>query len=362
MKEERILIPIILLIFLMGAFSSCTNQNHSQTATSAKESSSKAIVLINNPIDTSTQLKFKGMMQSLFEDSKGNFWIGSDWEGVCKYDGKSFVYFTTNDGLSGNQVRNIQEDLDGNIWFDTGTGVSKYDGKTFSFQSAQKPIISANKWAKAETDLWFNGENQGGIYRYDGTELTVLQFPKLDRNHKSFSITGTVTAIAKGQNNMLWMANYGGVIGYDGEEFKYNNVRGLDYHVRSLFEDSKGKLWIGNNGIGVLCYDGNATTNFTEKHKVSESNKQKATPFTSVGCLNHVFAIAEDANGNIWFGDRDSGAWRFDGKILKNYSLEDGLSNMFVRAIYKDKKDNLWLGMEDGGVCKFNGKSFDKMF
>jgi hypothetical protein len=31
---------------------------------------------------------------------------------------------------------------------------------------------------------------------------------------------------------------------------------------------------------------------------------------------NTFFAIEEDSEGNIWFGDRDTGAWRYDGKTV----------------------------------------------
>jgi hypothetical protein len=33
------------------------------------------------------------------------------------------------------------------------------------------------------------------------------------------------------------------------------------------------------------------------------------------GQWNTFFAIEEDKEGNIWFGDRDTGAWKYDGKV-----------------------------------------------
>lgn len=76
----------------------------------------------------------------------------------------------------------------------------------------------------------------------------------------------------------------------------------------------------------------------------------------------HVFALEEDKFGNLWIGDRDTGAWRFDGRTLTHYTSKDGLANNFVRVIYKDKKGELWFGQEHGGISKFNGASFDKAF
>ena len=356
---------LILLTSLICTSISCLNQsspNNRTTETTATGNTKSS----ENQKNTMPQLKYKSMIRSIFEDSKGNFWFGSDQEGVCQYDGKSFTYFTTKDGLSDNQIRTIQEDPQGNIWLATGYGISKYDGQNFSTQTAKDylipHIIPENKWKKEATDLWFNGEVEGGIYRYGRQTLAVLEFPRLDPDHESFSISGTVTGICEGKNNMLWMANYGGVIGYDGQSFKFINKRDFAYHVRSILEDSKGRLWIGNNGIGVLLYDGNTTINFTEKKGLHNEDSQRANGTSPKGALNHVFAIAEDRDGNIWFGDRDDGAWRYDGQNLINYTMKDGLPSMFVRVIYKDRSNDLWFGMEGGNLCKFNGESFYEVY
>jgi ligand-binding sensor domain-containing protein len=45
---------------------------------------------------------------------------------VSRFDGKSFVNFTTAEGLAGNSVKKILEDKSGNLWFATNGGVSKF--------------------------------------------------------------------------------------------------------------------------------------------------------------------------------------------------------------------------------------------
>lgn len=52
--------------------------------------------------------------------------------------------------------------------------------------------------------------------------------------------------------------------------------------VRSILQDSKGNLLIGNNSIGVMRYS---------------TRRSRPSP---IGPMKHVFAIAEDADGNIW--------------------------------------------------------------
>jgi len=356
MKQTHLYSQIWPLLFIVVFMTSCKGESNSN------ELENDIPELKETPKTVKPYVISDSMVRAIFEDSKGNLWFGRDHASLSRYDGKSITHFSAKDGLSDNQIRTIQEDQQGNMWFATGKGLNKYDGEKFTIHTSNDGERPSNTWQKGTNDLWFNGELEGGIYRYDGQNLSVFKFPVLDFNHRSFSISGTVTGICHGKNNMLWIANYGGVIGYDGASFTFINERRFTYHVRSIFEDSKGNLWIGNNGIGVLRYDGNMTINFTEENGLHDKNGRGDGALSPEGTLNHVFAIAEDRDGNIWFGDRDTGAWRYDGTSVTNYTLKDGLTNTFVRSIYKDKKGDLWFGLGDGSVCMFNGKTFDKMF
>jgi ligand-binding sensor domain-containing protein len=69
----------------------------------------------------------------------------------------------------------------------------------------------------------------------------------------------------KRKKNMIWFGTYAGVFGYSGKEFTINNdeTLGLDIkvtllHILSILEDVKGRLWIGNNGIGDLLKEGDS--------------------------------------------------------------------------------------------------------
>jgi ligand-binding sensor domain-containing protein len=80
------------------------------------------------------------------------------------------------------------------------------------------------------------------------------------------------------------------------------------------------------------------------------------------GTLEHVFAIAEDKQGHLWFGDRDTGAWRYDGKTMRHLPVDPALKTPHVWCIYQDMDDNLLLGMADKGVYRFDGEGFEQVF
>jgi ligand-binding sensor domain-containing protein len=330
--------------------------------------------------DAFVQLRFESEVRAILEDSKGNYWFGSWNEGVSQFDGKRLTYFTMEDGLSDNQIRTIHEDRNGLIWFEGGYGISRYDRQSVT-PSTNRDYSSKDRWRVAPGDLWFKGdlqigfterEGSPGVYRYDGREITYLTFPlPEDRESDSYY---SVTDIARGRDGRRWFATYGNVVGYDGKSFTIIDNKSLGLteetgflHVRCVFEDSKGRIWIGNNGIGVFLRDGDTTINFTQAKGVGRRDgrsggnmdPQPGDAPDGAASLHRVFSIGEDRDGNIWFGTVEQGAWRYDGESLRRFAEEDGLATKGVMSIYTDSRGDLWLGGH--GVYKFNGESFDRI-
>lgn len=359
------LLPVLLLNF------SCVEKK------ATKKEPTKIDEVSTAKADT---LKFTSGIRSINQDSKGNYWFGSLREGIAIYNGKSFNYLTQIDGLADNQIQSIQEDKEGVIWISTQKGVSSYDGKDIVNHTGTEADVlrnlgstidresSSNNWVKTENDLWFAAGFKEGVFRYDGQKIDYLAFP----SHKilnPYDNLHAVTSISKGKKNMIWLGTYAGVFGYNGSEFTIINDETLGFdreieplHIRSIFEDSKGRLWIGNNGIGVLLKEGNSIVNFSREKQLIHPQSGRKGGRSPAGTLEHVFTISEDSQGNIWFGDRDAGVWKYDGETMVNYTKKDGLSNDFVLSIFEDKDQKLWFGMADGNVFKFNGNKFERQF
>ena|SRR5690606_11847635 len=349
-------IKLIYLLLILTLNFSCVEKK------STEKEIDKSEWVSTSKTDT---LKFTSAIRAIFQDSKGNYWIGSHNEGVSFYNGKSYEYFTTNEGLSDNQIRSIQEDKNGNIWFGTANGISVYDkGKFTNYPSKNNNPIG--DWNETNGDLWFYAWEEDGINRFDGINMNYLIFPK--PQSKNFDKSYGVTGISKGKDGKVWIATYAALFNYDGkivtifDDEKLNLKDNEHLHIRSVLADSKGRIWIGNNGIGVLLIEGNSIINFSEKNNLIHPTSTRRGDKSEPGTLEHPFSIEEDAEGNIWFGDVYTGAWKYDGKTLTNYSISDKLSNPMIWTIYKDNKNSLLFGMAEGGVYKFNGKTFDKQF
>ncbi len=67
-------------------------------------------------------------INTLFEDSEGNIWIGMGGSGIIKYNPSNNTtrHFTSDNDLSDNNIAGIVEDLNGIIWITTYSGLGRY--------------------------------------------------------------------------------------------------------------------------------------------------------------------------------------------------------------------------------------------
>ena len=296
-------------------------------------------------------------IRCILQDKAGNYWFGTDGDGVYLYDGKSLAHLMEKDGLCNNQVRTIQEDKLGNLWFGTGDGICRYDGKTFTkFSENESP---GKVWKDEPGDLWFGSRD--GACLFDGNALTCFSLPGSDKEFPpaNSSTPYSVYSVLEDKSGNLWLGTeQRGVCRYNGNRFTYFTEKGLSTAaVRCIFQDKHGNLWFGDNGGGVYRYDGTTVANFTEESGLSNPDFVKSL-MSKPGTLARVWTIAEDKDGNLWFGTIDAGAWRFDGKSLTNFTTKDGLGSNAVWTIYRDRAGTLWFGTDGGGVYTFDGGSF----
>lgn len=154
----------------------------------------------------------------VYQDSKGHVWFGTEYLGVCRYDGSSFLWLMEQ-GLAESAVRSIYEDRKGNYYF---------------------------------------GNSGEGLYQYDGEKLTNLRHTKGIGGGKP-SDRISYNAITGDSAGVLWIATYDfGVWRYDGQEAThYPVMEGTrPVHVCTIYYDRQGHLWLGTNEDGLYRWNG----------------------------------------------------------------------------------------------------------
>ncbi|MBK8670570.1 MAG: hypothetical protein IPN89_14405 [Saprospiraceae bacterium] len=93
------------------------------------------------------------------EDKKGNIWVSTFYGGVSKYDGKTYINFTKDGIIKGEEAGGFLEDRKGNIWFTAeNVGVYRYDGTNFTLYTTENGLTSnlvLSIYEDNKGQLWF---------------------------------------------------------------------------------------------------------------------------------------------------------------------------------------------------------------
>ena len=276
------------------------------------------------------------------EDKEGVLWLATgQWAnsggGLCRYDGKTFVNFTIEDGLGSNILHTVECAPDGTIWAGCdGGGVSHYDSSGILNLSTRDGL--PNNWVNTvhidkDGTIWF-GLKGGKVSRYDGHRFH-------DYTVGSGTMTEMIWDIHRDPDGDLWLGTWeGGAFRYSGRDFvsvpELSNQR-----IMSIYSDYEGRLWFGTWMGGVSRYDDGKLTTFTKEDGLAG---------------NIVQTIEQDTKGNLWFGTRNSGLSRYDGKEFKNFGIEDGLPANWVSDIYSGPDGKMWFGTTNEGAI-YDGKA-----
>jgi ligand-binding sensor domain-containing protein len=305
----------------------------------------------------------------------GDYWFGSNGQGVFRYDGARIVNYTTTDGLSGNDVRGIQEDDSGRLYFTTGGGICRFDGRGFN----TLPVVEAPEdggWRLHSDDLWFpwfkgmpGVPGTEGPYRYDGTTLYHLKLPRSDREaafRASFPNAGfspyDVYSIYRDSRGHIWIGTCNfGVCRFDGQSFGWLYEDHLVYApngglfaLRSVIEDQSGAFWICNTKFRFRVQPMN------EDGRVAYTREPGIDAKASNGSEVYFQGAVADADGDLWLSPYGGGIWRYDGEGMTNYPVEDDGKDTHVFRIFKDNAGGLWLGTQTAGPYRFDGEGFAK--
>lgn len=289
-------------------------------------------------------------VRRIFQDSKGNLWIGTNSDGVARYNGDTLEYFSVDKGLGGRAVRGIVEDHHGDVWFGTSGGLTKFDGTSFTNFTMKDGLIGEDVWylmIDSKRTMWIGADR--GFSRYDGNTFTSSTLPASQSADGGLTFySPRVMCITEDSNGDMWFAAEGvGAYMYDDKSFRqFTDKDGLsDNNVSCILEDRRGTIWFSTMWGGVNTFDGRTFTNLTKRDYPSGIE---------------VWNLYEDREGNIWFPGEGAGLFRYDGKTLTKFNHEQGLDSRAIQCTHQDRAGRLWAGGYLG-LYRLDGESFVKV-
>lgn len=248
-------------------------------------------------------------------DSSNVKWIGTEGQGLIRFDGKNWsVFNTTNSSLSSNMVKCLFVDKTNRLWIGLDGGLFTFNGKTFVDYSSQLK----NKF---------------------------------------------VTSIVEDKNGAIWIGSFGGLLKFDGnswQSFSRNNSGLHNDLIYSLTVDKQNRIWASTNGDGIAVYNG------TLWQKWDMANMGIGTRIGDV-----ILSVICDQNGMIWAAHMreelqvgtiksEGGLSRFDGTKWTIISVPQ-ISTQYIISLNADRNNNKWVATKFG-LGRFNNLNAASIF
>ena len=301
---------------------------------------------------------------SLFEDSSGKLWIGTD-SGLNLYDpvNNQFWRFQHDPrdqfSLSNDAVYTIYEDVNQVLWIGTDGGINFYNQKNDRFSKSVHDILKQNSLSNdlvrtilrdASGTVWV-GTNGGGLNHFDWRRKKFRHYLNVPGDPTSLS-DNTVWSIMIARSGNLWIGTNKGLNRIDRNRHSvkvfmhepFDPYSLSDDVVRVSYEDSRGDLWFGTNNGGVNRYNPLQKKFIRYMHTPADSNTISN---------NTIRAILEDKDGILWIGtwgglnklDPDSGKFTV---FINDPSNPESISDDRVRCLMTDANGVLWVGTYKG--------------
>lgn len=162
----------------------------------------------------------------------------------------------------------------------------------------------------------------------------------------------SVLDILQSKDGYLYFGTYECLVKFDGFEFqnlnKYSNPELNFISARSIFEDSKGFLWVGSNDEGIQKFSRNSAEHISTENGLPN---------------NSVRSFIEDRFGNVWVGTASGVVYITpEGSIVKSQAAKNiDISHVIVSQLYCDTAGRVWmLTTEENRIYLYSGNSFQR--
>lgn len=314
-------------------------------------------------------------IRAIFQDSKSRYWFGSDGRGVYCYDAKTIRNFSTRNGLAGDRIREIKEDAAGKIYVNTLTGISILTDSSIATIPVAGTADSVGAWTLRKDDMLFAAPQEtGGIYRYDGRTLQHLQLPKspleeeyIQRNGRPpFSLYVVYTIYNDSRGNVWLGTSTFGACRFDGTHFAWLHEPDLSQipgggslGIRGILEDADGAFLISNNRQRFRVEQQDSARDgfrHIRYSKVPGPGSLQPKDFT------YFQGILRDTSGGIWMTTFGDGIWMLRNDSMLHLPVKAGDREARIVTIAKNRAGEVLLGTENAGVYRFDGQGFRPFF
>ncbi|PIB34314.1 hypothetical protein BFP72_02160 [Reichenbachiella sp. 5M10] len=306
---------------------------------------------------------------SLWEDTKGVVWIGTFNRGLYKLDQDNwkFPVYKHNPydphSLSQSAVSSFCEDEEGNVYVATdGSGLDYWDVKEDRFRHYDKEnnpgmVDEVLSVIMDRNDNVWMGTWQGGAWIKRKGDNRFRAFPL----KHDFDLQGdkeNIFAIKEDRQGRIWFSVFrGGLLMYDPASGSYQSYSHDERNpasissnlVRHLYQDNKGRYWVGTEGAGLnLLEDPNLGGFSCFKYDSEDS--------TSLSD-NAVQCVLEDVQHKVWVGtSRGLNSYDEETGNFRRFGIKEGFADEVIHSMEIDEEGVFWLSTNKG-IIRFDPRT-----
>lgn len=279
------------------------------------------------------------LFKSLYLDSKGILWIGTE-DGLNSFDGNKFIVHKNipddSTSIQNNFISTLLEDEYGRLLIGTYMGLQAYDHSSGKFITATEngkmfhdginTIIQ-----RKNGEIWCFGNRIMKLQDNPDTLQLVPVLPELGMANKAI----------EDRDGNLWISSDKDLycVLADGTKKHYFGRAG-DSRIQALTLNNEGILYVGTNRSGLWRYDA-TIDEFMPLYKGSD-------PMNILDFLvldNGDIVITTDGTGIKLYNESDN---YFDTYTFSNSNLD--FRRLKTHQIVKDKRDNMWITIFQKGL------------
>ncbi|MFK8160825.1 MAG: two-component regulator propeller domain-containing protein [Lewinella sp.] len=267
-----------------------------------------------------------------------------------------FDHLTVGNGLSHNTVYALLQDRSGMFWIGTRHGLNRYDGYDFmAFTPEDKstslngPIVLSLLEDRGGR-IWAGHRNAGiSIYNKSTGSFTPFSLGEDGQNPVDWS-TISVRALFQDSRGWIWIGTFGGgviVLDADGELLHHFSTYAASSFAGKLSsdfvfdfaEDKEGDVYVATSGKGL-----NIIRLGEQKLEVLHAPDDDLSSFDKALCLA--------SDGSVWVATSGSGLYRYfpTKKTWQIFGAPESISHAIVTDVAEDKQGNIWLSTDGGGL------------